>query len=104
MKPFPGGKPSVLSTLVLARASQGFQQRLQGKIDKLESTMKMRRQIEKAMRALVDHQGMDDVQAYEHMREKAKSLRITIAEVATLLLETYEKMEQLGFSPTSRKK
>ncbi|WP_370679186.1 ANTAR domain-containing response regulator [Comamonas sp. GB3 AK4-5] len=101
-KPFRSS--GILSTLVLARASQGFQQRLQGKIDKLENTMKMRRQIEKAVRALVEHQGMDDVQAYEHMREKAKSLRITIAEVATLLLETYEKLEQLGFSTVSRKK
>ncbi|KQO16092.1 response regulator receiver protein [Acidovorax sp. Leaf78] len=94
-KPFRSS--GILSTLVLARASQGFQQRQQGKIEKLESTIKSRRQIEKAIRVLVDYQRMTEAQAYEHMRERATGLRVTVAEVSAMLLETHEAMEKLGF-------
>ena len=93
-KPFRSA--GILSTLVLARSSQGFQERLQGKIEKLEMTMKSRRQIEKAIRSLVDHQRMTEAQAYEHMRSKATSLRVTVAEVASMLIEAQEAMEKLG--------
>jgi AmiR/NasT family two-component response regulator len=93
-KPFRSA--GILSTLVLARSSQGFQQRQQNKIDKLEQTMKSRRQIEKAIRVLVEQQHMTEVQAYEHMRSKATSLRVTVAEVALLLIDAHEAMEKLG--------
>lgn len=93
-KPFRS--TGILSTLVLARSSQGFQQRQQGKIDKLELTMKSRRQIEKAIRVLVENQRMSEVQAYEHMRSRATSLRVTVAEVAAMLIEAQEAMDKLG--------
>lgn len=93
-KPFRSA--GILSTLVLARSSQGFQQRQQNKIEKLEQTMKSRRQIEKAIRLLVEQQQMTEVQAYEHMRAKATSLRVTVAEVALLLIDAHEAMEKLG--------
>lgn len=93
-KPFRSA--GILSTLVLARSSHGFQQRQQSKIDKLESTIKSRRTIEKAIRVLTDHQGRTEPEAYEYMRERATHLRVTVAEVATMLLETHEAMERLG--------
>jgi len=95
-KPFRSA--GILSTLVLARASQGFQQRLQGKIDKLESTIKSRRQIEKAIRVLVEQQRMTEAQAYEYMRERATGLRVTVADVSAMLLEAHEAMEKLGLA------
>ncbi|MFW5329660.1 ANTAR domain-containing response regulator [Hydrogenophaga sp. ZJX-1] len=96
-KPFRSS--GILSTLVLSRASQGYQERLQGKIEKLESTIKSRRQLEKAIRVLVENQGLSETKAYEYMRERATSMRVTVAEVAGLILETHEAMEKLGFSP-----
>jgi AmiR/NasT family two-component response regulator len=93
-KPFRSA--GIFSTLVLARSSQGFQERQQGKIDKLEATIKSRRQIEKAIRVLMDSQTMTETQAYEHMRSKATSLRITVSEVATMVTEAHETMERLG--------
>jgi AmiR/NasT family two-component response regulator len=93
-KPFRSA--GILSTLVLARSSHCFQERLQGKVDKLELTMKSRRQIEKAIRLLVDQQGMTEALAYEHMRSRATSLRVTVAEVALMLIEAHEAMEKLG--------
>lgn len=93
-KPFRSS--GILSTLVLARSAQGFHERLQGKIQKLEATMKSRRLIEKAIRLLVEQQHMTEVQAYEHMRARATSLRVTVAEVATMLIDAHEAMERLG--------
>ena len=52
----PFRSAGILSTLVLARSAKQFQNRQQNKIDKLESTIKARRVIEKAIRVLMDHQ------------------------------------------------
>ena len=93
-KPFRSA--GILSTLVLARSAHSYQERQQGKIDKLEGTIKSRRQIEKAVRLLGDSQHMSDTEAYEHMRTKATSLRITVAEVAVMVCEAHEAMERLG--------
>ncbi|WP_181459101.1 MULTISPECIES: ANTAR domain-containing response regulator [Herbaspirillum] len=100
----PFRSQGILSTLVLARSSQGFQQRQQAKIDKLESTIKSRRQIEKAIRVLVDYQAHSEESAYQFMRERATSLRVTVAEVASMLLETQDAMEKLGFVPAPKQK
>lgn len=93
-KPFRSS--GILSTLVLARSSQSFQQRLQGKIGKLETTIKSRRLIEKAIRVLSENQKMSEAQAYEHLRSRATSLRVTVAEVANMMIEAQEAMEKLG--------
>jgi AmiR/NasT family two-component response regulator len=92
----PFRSSGILSTLVLARSAQGFQDRLQSKVRKLEETIKSRRQIEKALRVLMDDQGMTEPQAYEHMRARATSLRLTVAEVSTMIIEAQEAMEKLG--------
>jgi AmiR/NasT family two-component response regulator len=93
-KPFRSS--GILSTLVLARSAQGFQGRLQSKIDKLEATIKSRRQIEKAIRVLVEQERMTETKAYEHMRSRATSLRVAVAEVASMVIEAQEAMEKLG--------
>jgi len=92
----PFRSSGILSTLVLARSAQGFQGRLQSKVRKLEETIKARRQIEKALRVLMDEQGMNEQQAYEHMRSRATSLRLTVAEVSSMIIEAQEAMEKLG--------
>jgi AmiR/NasT family two-component response regulator len=100
-KPFRSS--GILSTLVLARSSKGFQDRLQGKIHKLEETIKSRRLIEKAIRVLTDGQHMTETQAYEHMRSRATNLRVTVVEISTMVLEAHEAMEKLGLESPKRK-
>lgn len=99
----PFRSAGILSTLVLARSAQGFQERMQGKIEKLESTIKARRQIEKAVRTLTDSERMNEVQAYEHMRSRATSLRITVGEVACMIIDAHEAMEKLGIGAAASK-
>lgn len=92
----PFRSAGILSTLVLARSAKQFQSRQQVKIDKLENTIKARRVIEKAIRVLMDHQRLDERAAYEHMRTRATGLRVSVAEVAAMIIEASEAMEKVG--------
>lgn len=92
----PFRSAGILSTLVLARSSKLFQDRLENKINKLEGTIKSRRVIEKAIKVLMDHQRLNEREAYEHMRSRGTQLRVSVAEVAAMILEASEAMEKLG--------
>ena len=98
----PFRSAGILSTLVLARSAKQFQSRQQNKIDKLENTIKARRVIEKAIRVLMDHQRLDERAAYEHMRTRATGLRVSVAEVAAMIIEASEAMEKLGLGGAAR--
>ncbi len=92
----PFRSSGILSTLVLARSAQAYQARLQGKVCKLEDTIKSRRQIEKGVRLLSQTRQLSEAQAYEHMRTRATKLRVTVAEVSAMVIEAHEAMEKLG--------
>ena len=92
----PYRSSGILSTLVLARASSGYQQRLQNKIGKLEEAIKARRHVEKAVRILMEAQRLSESEAYEHMRSRATGLRVTVGEIATMVIDACEAIEKLG--------
>jgi AmiR/NasT family two-component response regulator len=94
----PYRSTGILSTLVLARASSGYQQRLQNKIGKLEDAIKARRHIEKAIRILIEAHRLSESEAYEHIRSRATGLRVTISEIATMVIDAHEAMEKLGLA------
>src|SRR6266702_790211 len=92
----PYRSTGILSTLVLARASSGYQQRLQNKIGKLEDAIKARRHIERAVRILGDVNRLGENEAYEHMRARATALRVTVGEIAAMVIDAHEAAEKLG--------
>jgi AmiR/NasT family two-component response regulator len=98
----PYRSAGILSTLVLARASSGYQQRLYSKIGKLEEAIKARRHIEKAIRMLMDAHRLSENDAYEHMRSRATSLRVTVGEIASMVIDAHEAMEKLGLGKTAK--
>lgn len=98
----PYRSTGILSTLVLARASSGYQQRLHNKIGKLEEAIKARRHIEKAVRILIETHRLSENEAYEHIRSRATDLRITVGEIASMVIDTHEAMEKLGFPKASK--
>jgi two-component system, response regulator PdtaR len=98
----PYRSTGILSTLVLARASSGYQQRLHSKVAKLEEAIKARRHIEKAIRILMEAHQLSESEAYEHMRSRATSLRVTVSEIATLVIDAHEAMEKLGLGKGSK--
>jgi two-component system, response regulator PdtaR len=92
----PYRSTGILSTLVLACASSGYQQRLHHKIGKLEEAIKARRHIEKVIRILMDAHRLSENDTDEHMRSRATSLRVTVGEIATMVIDAHEAMEKMG--------
>jgi len=92
----PFRSSGILSTLVLARSEKNFQLRQEKKIHKLEGTIKSRRQIEKAVRIVAERRDLNDTEAYEHLRRQATKLRISVAEVAIMLIDATDAMEKTG--------
>ena len=58
----------ILSSLVLARSLHGYTRRLQGKVQKLEETLKARRDVDKAVKILVTLKKIGEAEAYELIR------------------------------------
>ena len=93
-KPFrPTG---VLSTLVLARSVHGYEQRLLNKVNKLEETLRSRRVIERAVKLLAERRGVNDVEAYDHIRRQATNKRVSIVEVASMILNASDVLDGMG--------
>lgn len=86
----------ILSTLVLARSSSGYEKRLHSKVKKLEDTLRSRREIEKAVGILIDRKRISAQEAYEIMRRQATSQRIPVVQVAMSLIQATEALDKLG--------
>jgi AmiR/NasT family two-component response regulator len=76
----------ILSSLVLARSLAGYTRRLEGKVAKLEETLKARRDVDKAVKMLVDLKGVDEEAAYELIRKQATEKRRSMGEIARTLI------------------
>jgi AmiR/NasT family two-component response regulator len=93
-KPFrPTG---VLSTLVLARSVHGYEQRLLNKVNKLEETLRSRRVIERAVKLLAERRSINDVEAYDHIRRQATNKRVSIVEVASMIINASDVLDGMG--------
>jgi len=93
----------ILSTLILARSSSGYEKRLHNKVKKLEDTLRSRREIEKAIGILVDRKGVSSNEAYEMIRRQATSQRIPVVQVALSLIQATEALEKLGLMDIGKK-
>ena len=93
-KPFRSS--GILSTLVLARSSNGYQNRLNNKVKRLEDTLRSRREIEKAVNLLADRKRISASEAYETMRRQATAQRIPVVQVATELIRATEAFDKMG--------
>jgi AmiR/NasT family two-component response regulator len=93
----------ILSSLVLARSLRGYTRRLEGKVHKLEETLKARRDVDKAVKILVALKQVSEFEAYELIRQQATQRRLTVAEIAVSLINAQETLGGLGVldAPTS---
>jgi len=86
----------ILSSLVLARSLRGYTRRLEGKVQKLEETLKARRDVDKAVKVLVGLKKIGEVEAYELIRQQATQKRLTMAEIAVSIINAQEMLGGLG--------
>jgi len=86
----------ILSSLVLARSAHGYARRLQGKVQKLEETLKARRDVDKAVKILVTLKKIGETEAYELIRQQATQKRLSMAQVAATIIGAQEVLGGLG--------
>jgi two-component system, response regulator PdtaR len=86
----------ILSSLVLARSLRGYTRRLEGKVAKLEETLKARRDVDKAVKILVGLKKIGEFEAYELIRQQATQKRLTMAEIAASIINAQETLGGLG--------
>jgi AmiR/NasT family two-component response regulator len=86
----------ILSSLVLARSAHGYARRLQGKVHKLEETLKARRDVDKAVKILVTLKKIGETEAYELIRQQATQKRLSMAQVAATIIGAQEVLGGLG--------
>ena len=88
----------ILTQFALARYRHGYETRLSGKVQKLEETLKSRRQVEKAIKILVELNRIDDESAYRLLRDQATAKRVTMSSIAESIITMNETMSGLGLT------
>ena len=86
----------ILSSLVLARSLRGYTRRLEIKVQKLEETLKARRDVDKAVKILVTLKKIGEAEAYELIRAQATQKRLSMAQIATTIIGAQDVMAGLG--------
>ncbi len=86
----------ILSSLVLARSLHGYARRLEAKVDKLEETLKARREVDKAVKILVALKQVSEAEAYELIRQQATQKRLSMAQIAATVIGARDVLGGLG--------
>jgi AmiR/NasT family two-component response regulator len=86
----PFATHAVLTSLVLARTHFAYQQRLRGRIDKLDETLRAIRSVERAKAILMAKENMREDQAYHFMRRQAMARRVSLSAVAAAIVDSHE--------------
>ena len=81
---------------MLARSAHGYARRLQGKVQKLEETLKARRDVDKAVKILVALKKIGETEAYELIRQQATQKRLSMAQIAATIIGAQEVLGGLG--------
>ncbi len=87
-RPFTTG--TVLTSLAVARAQFLYEQRLRGRIDKLDETLRSFRSVERAKNILMEKRNLDEEAAYHFMRRQAMSQRVSVGAVAAAIIDSHD--------------
>jgi two-component system, response regulator PdtaR len=86
----------IMSSLVLARALGSYHARLEAKVNKLEETLRARRDVEKAIRILMELKSIEEGDAYRLLRDQAQAKRLPIGQIAANIVSLHETLGGLG--------
>ncbi len=81
---------TVLTSLAIARAQFLYEQRLRGRIDKLDETLRSFRSVERAKNILMEKRNLDEEAAYHFMRRQAMSQRVSVGAVAAAIIDSHD--------------
>lgn len=84
----PFAPREVTTSLVIARDRFQYIKRLQKRIDRLDETLRSTRQIERAKQILMASRDMNEQEAYDYLRRNAMKRRVSIAVLATAVVDS----------------
>jgi AmiR/NasT family two-component response regulator len=85
-RPFAGHM--VVTSLVMARSQFLYFRRLQMRVARMDETLRATRDIERAKQILMTTRRMSEEEAYDCLRRNAMDRRLTIAAVATAIVDS----------------
>ena len=86
----PFATHAVLASLVLAWTRFKYEQRLRGRIDKLDETIRTIHSVERAKAILMAKERISEEDAYHFMRRQAMTRRVSISAVAAAIVDSHE--------------
>jgi AmiR/NasT family two-component response regulator len=86
----PAEPLSVQCTLALARDHFRYEQRLRGRIDKLDENLRNMRSVERAKSIVMHKNKLSEEEAYQFLRRQAMSRRVSIGAVANAIVDSQE--------------
>lgn len=87
---YPANPRSTIGSLAMAREHFLYEQRLRGRIEKLDETLKTMRTVEKAKSILMRSKNLGEDDAYNFLRSQAMERRVTISVIAKAVVESFE--------------
>lgn len=81
---------AILASLSLARSRFDYEQRLRGRIERLDGTLRVIRSVERAKVMLMSHRKLQENEAYEYLRSQAMERRISIGAMAAMVVDAYK--------------
>jgi len=88
----------ILTQFTLALLRHRVEARLEAKVRKLEETLKGRRLVDRAVRLLVEMQGMEEDVAFRLLRDQATTERVPLSEIAEEIVAAHETMARMGLA------
>lgn len=87
---FPVTPRSTTGSLAMAREHFLYEQRLRGRIEKLDENLRTMRTVERAKSILMRVKNISEEEAYNHLRNQAMERRVTIGAVANAIIDSHE--------------
>lgn len=87
---YPATARMIQSVLMMARDHFQYERRLRGRIDKLDENVRAMRVVERAKALLIRLKNISEDEAYQFLRKQAMEKRVTIAAVATAVIDSHE--------------
>lgn len=87
-KPFAPN--AVVTSLLIARNQFRYGQRLRGRIEKLDETLRTMRSVERAKAIIMSTRGLREDEAYHFLRRQAMARRVPISAVAAAIVDSHE--------------
>jgi len=87
---YPATSRVIQSVLMLAREHFQYERRLRGRIEKLDENLRTMRVVERAKVLLIRLKNLTEDEAYSFLRKQAMEKRVTIAAVATAVIDSHD--------------